>query len=77
MGWQLLVVSVVPLVGGHLFDTQLHTAPWFVIIGGVITLVGTIVIVAQTVRQLNAINGTPEQAAANAKAARKRTEDKK
>jgi F0F1-type ATP synthase assembly protein I len=64
MGWQLLVVSVVPLVTGHLLDAHFDTAPVWLVVGGVITLAGTITVVAQTVRQLAVINGTPDTAKA-------------
>jgi F0F1-type ATP synthase assembly protein I len=68
MGWQLLVVSVVPLVAGHLLDAHFGTAPVWLVVGGVITLAGTITVVIQTVRQLGVINGTPSDAAADARA---------
>jgi F0F1-type ATP synthase assembly protein I len=64
MGWQLLVVAVVPLVAGHLLDAHFDTTPVWLVVGGFITLAGTITVVVQTVRQLGAINGTPDTAKA-------------
>lgn len=60
MAWQLLVVLVVPLVGGHLLDVRYHSSPLWMVVGAVVALGGTIAVVLQTVRQLNAINGTPD-----------------
>jgi F0F1-type ATP synthase assembly protein I len=53
MSWQLLIVIVLPVVGGHLLDTRYHTAPIWMIVGVIVGLVGTIAVVRQTVRQLN------------------------
>lgn len=53
MSWQLLVITVLPIVGGHLLDTHYDTSPVWVVAGMVVGLIGTIVVVRQTVRQLN------------------------
>jgi F0F1-type ATP synthase assembly protein I len=55
MSWQLLVVILVPIVGGHLLDAHFNTSPVWTVIGILIGLVGTIVVVRQTIRQLNDI----------------------
>jgi F0F1-type ATP synthase assembly protein I len=55
MSWQLLVVVVLPLLGGHLLDSRYHTSPIWMIVGMVIGLAGSIIVVRQTVQQLNEI----------------------
>jgi len=55
MSWQLLVILVVPLVGGHLLDVHYKTSPVWMCLGMAVALVGIIVVVRQTVRQLNEI----------------------
>jgi F0F1-type ATP synthase assembly protein I len=55
MSWQLLVVIVLPIVGGHLLDSRYHTSPVWMIAGMVIGLIGTIIVVRQAVQQLNEI----------------------
>lgn len=57
MGWQLLVVIVLPLVGGHLLDNRYNTGPIWTVVGMVVGLAGTIVVVWQAVQQLNEIMG--------------------
>ena len=61
MSWQLLVVIVVPIVGGHLLDSRYHTTPVWMIVGMVIGLLGTIVVVRQVVQQLNGVMGAPKE----------------
>jgi F0F1-type ATP synthase assembly protein I len=55
MSWQLLVVIVVPIVGGHLLDGKFHTGSIWMIAGMVIGLAGTIIVVRQAMQQLNEI----------------------
>lgn len=33
LSWQLLVVVVVPFLGGHYLDTRYHTEPWLTLAG--------------------------------------------
>ncbi len=53
MSWQLLVVIVLPLVGGHVLDGRTHMSPVWTVVGMVVSLVGTIVVVRQAMQQLN------------------------
>jgi len=53
MSWQLVVVIVLPLVGGHILDDRTHMGPVWTVLGMVIGLVGTIVVVRQAMQQLN------------------------
>jgi F0F1-type ATP synthase assembly protein I len=58
MSWQLLVVIVLPIVGGHLLDDRYHKSPLWTIIGMVVGLAGTIIVVRQAMRQLTDIMGS-------------------
>lgn len=55
MSWQLLVVIVLPIVGGHLLDSRYHTAPVWVVVGMVVGLAGTVIVVRQATMQLTEI----------------------
>ncbi|HSX43225.1 MAG TPA: AtpZ/AtpI family protein [Candidatus Saccharimonadales bacterium] len=61
MSWQLLVVIVLPIVGGHLLDTRYHTSPVWMVVGMVIGLVGTVTVVRQTILQLNDVMGMDKE----------------
>lgn len=58
MGWKMLVVVLLPLLLGRYLDKHSANGITWTIIGLVIGLAGMIMIVVQTVRQLNALNGT-------------------
>ena len=55
MSWQLLVVLVLPLVGGHLLDARYHTSPLWVSVGMVVAAAGTIAVITRTVRELGGL----------------------
>jgi len=57
MSWQLLVVILLPIVGGHVLDNRYHTSPVWTAVGMVIGLAGTIIVVRQAIQQLNEIMG--------------------
>lgn len=38
LSWQMLVVVLVPAIGGHLLDQQLQTSPLFTIVGFVLAI---------------------------------------
>jgi F0F1-type ATP synthase assembly protein I len=42
MTWQLAVVVIVPLVGGYQLDQHLHTSPWFMLLGILLTILGIV-----------------------------------
>jgi F0F1-type ATP synthase assembly protein I len=58
MGWKMLLAVVLPLLLGRYLDAHSNGKLTFTIIGLVIGVAGMIVVVVQTVRQLNEINGT-------------------
>ena len=53
MSWQLAVVVVVPIVGGHLLDLRQKTDPLFTLIGLVIAIAGVCLVLWRTVREAN------------------------
>jgi F0F1-type ATP synthase assembly protein I len=53
MSWQLLIIVIIPVVGGHLLDVHFKKTATFMIIGMVIAVLGMIAVVRQTVRMLN------------------------
>jgi F0F1-type ATP synthase assembly protein I len=55
MSWQLLVVIVLPMVGGRFLDSRFHMSPVYTGIGMALGVIGTILVIRRTVRQLNEI----------------------
>lgn len=55
MSWQLLVVLVVPIVGGHLLDVHYGTAHIWTVLGMALAVLASIMVVRQAVAQLNDI----------------------
>lgn len=55
MAWQLAVTVLVPVVGGHFIDTRLHPngAPVFTLGGLTLAIVGMIIVVRRTLKELN------------------------
>ena len=53
MSWQLAVVVVVPIVGGHYLDQRLHTAPWLILLGVLIAGAGMLMVMVRIVGQAN------------------------
>lgn len=53
MSLQLLIVVLVPILGGHWLDTRFGHEPLWTAIGLVIGIGGTILVVTQTMRKLN------------------------
>lgn len=60
MSWQLLVVIVLPLLGGYLLDNKLHSGHTWMVVGMVVALAAMIMVVRQTLIALNEVNGTME-----------------
>jgi F0F1-type ATP synthase assembly protein I len=44
MTWQLAIVVLIPVVGGSELDKHYHAAPLWIIVGGVIALLGVIAV---------------------------------
>lgn len=55
MSWQLLVVIVLPVLGGRWLDTRFSMSPVWTVIGVVAGLAGTIIVVRQAMQQLSEI----------------------
>ena len=53
MGWQLAVVVLAPLLGGHFIDKKMDSAPIWTIVGLAVAMAGMIVVVKRTLQQLN------------------------
>lgn len=62
MIWQLLVVIVLPIVGGYALDTHFDTSPVWMCVGMAVGVAGMIVVVWQTMRQVNDLNRAAEKA---------------
>lgn len=50
MTWQLAVVVIVPVVGGHYLDQIMKAEPVWTIVGAVIALLGVIGVLINTVK---------------------------
>jgi F0F1-type ATP synthase assembly protein I len=55
MSWQLLVVVVLPVLGGHWLDSHFQATPVWTTVGLVLSIIGMVLVVRQTIRELNAV----------------------
>lgn len=55
MSWQLAVVVLVPMIGGFKLDQHFKTQPFLTIVGFVVALIGMVVIVRRTIRQVTPV----------------------
>ena len=53
MSWQLAIVVIVPIVGGHVLDQHLHSSPVFTLVGLVIAMLATCGVLWRTLRSAN------------------------
>ena len=55
MSWQLALVVLIPVVGGHLIDAHFFpkSAPYFTLAGLLLAIGGMIVVVRRTLKELN------------------------
>jgi F0F1-type ATP synthase assembly protein I len=55
MAWQLALIVLVPVFGGHLLDNHLHPngAAIYTLIGLAIAIAGMIIVVRNTLKELN------------------------
>jgi F0F1-type ATP synthase assembly protein I len=60
MSWQLAIVVIVPIVGGHMLDGHFNTTPWLTIVGAVVAAVGVIAILRLTVKEAAVRISTPK-----------------
>ncbi len=55
MSWQLASVVLIPVVGGHILDNHLHphATPIYTLVGLLLAIVGMIMVVRRTLKELN------------------------
>lgn len=55
MGWQLALVVLIPVVGGHILDNRLHphATPVLTLAGLLLAICGMIIVVRRTLKELN------------------------
>lgn len=53
MSWQLALVVIVPIVGGHVLDTHYHTDPWLTVGGFVVAVIGVLGVLSKSVADAN------------------------
>jgi len=61
MTWQLAIVFLVPIVGGFELDKHLKTKPWLTITGVVVAMLGTLLILRQTLKQAAVRTSVPKK----------------
>ncbi len=57
MAWQLAIVVIAPIVGGHFLDVHYNTSPAWTVAGLVLSIAAMIVVIYQTLQALNEVNG--------------------
>jgi F0F1-type ATP synthase assembly protein I len=53
MSWQLAIIVLVPIVGGYKLDTVFKTSPLLTLIGLALAMLGMVLIVRRSVKELN------------------------
>lgn len=53
MSWQLAVVVIVPIVGGHMLDEHYNSSPWLTVAGLAVAALGIIGVLVRTVKMAN------------------------
>ncbi len=55
MSWQLALVVLIPIVGGHMLDNHLHpkATPTYTLLGLLVAIVGMIIVIRRTLQELN------------------------
>lgn len=53
MTWQLAFVVLIPVIGGYELDQHFKTSPLWIIVGGVLALVGSFAVMRRILNQLN------------------------
>lgn len=51
MTWQLAIVVIVPVVGGHFLDEALDTTPWLTVAGFAVALLGMVAVMKRVVAE--------------------------
>lgn len=61
MSWQLAIVVLLPILGGHFIDVRQHSAPWFTLAGLGLAIIGVFGVLAKTVADANErVNGVKQ-----------------
>lgn len=58
MSWQLALVVIVPIVGGHLMDEHFKTTPWMTLGGLAVAVIGVFGVLTRVVALANEKVGT-------------------
>jgi capsular polysaccharide biosynthesis protein len=53
LSWQLAVTVLLPVLGGHYLDVRLKTGYWLTVFGFGLAMIGMIMIIRLTLKQLN------------------------
>ena len=53
MSWQLMVVVLVPIIGGVKLDQHLKTTPYLFIIGFIIAMLGSVFVIKKSFNEFN------------------------
>lgn len=61
MGWQMAIIVLVPVIGGHELDIHLKTSPYLMILGFVIAIVGTVLLLKNILVQLSPNQTKPKE----------------
>lgn len=62
MAWQLAVVVLAPILGGHFLDGALKWTPWLTIAGFVLAAGGVVLVLWNSLRAADALNNPKERA---------------
>jgi F0F1-type ATP synthase assembly protein I len=53
MSWQLAIIVLVPIFGGYKLDTVFKTSPVLTLIGLALAMIGMVLIVRRSIKELN------------------------
>ncbi len=56
MSWQLMIIVLVPIIGGYKLDEHLATLPVWTLVGLVVALIGSIVVIRRAVTVFGDVN---------------------
>jgi F0F1-type ATP synthase assembly protein I len=53
LSWQLAIVVLVPILGGHFLDSKMKTGAWFTLAGFLLAMILMVVVIRKMLGQLN------------------------
>ncbi len=56
LSWQLALIVLIPVLGGHFIDDASHKTPLFTVIGLVIAVIGVVMVLKQTLKQVGGVS---------------------